>query len=369
MAEFNIEGIDKNLAVDVKIEAENLRLFDVKKPPFSLYGLYNPSGEPEFKRMPDDVAATVSPGVKRLARNTAGGRVRFSTDSPYVVLKAIMPSITRFSHMPLTGTSGFDLYIDSEDGTESLYYKTFVPPSGITDGYESKIEFTTGGVHFVTIHFPLYNTLSELYIGVKDGSYLGEGAKYRDFLPIVYYGSSITQGGCASRPGNAYTNRLSRTLSIDHINLGFSGNGKGEDPMIEYLASLPMSAFVSDYDHNANTPEHLIATHKKLYEAVREKHPDVPYLILSRPDFRVNHGFNDDFQRNINCRRVIFDTYHYARDIGDRNVYLIDGEGLFRGPHEDSCTVDGVHPNDLGFALMADAVECVFRRVLRDGKM
>ena len=369
MAEFNIAGLDKNLAVEVKVEAEALCLHDVRKAPFELYGLYNPKEEPEFKRMPDDVAAATSAGVKRLARHTAGGRLRFSTDSPYVVLKAVMPSITHMPHMPLSGTSGFDLYIDSADGRESVYFKTFMPPAAMTDGYESKIDFTTEGVHYVTIHFPLYNTLTDLYIGVKEGSYLGEGAKYRDKKPIIYYGSSITQGGCASRPGNAYTNRVTRTLGIDHVNLGFSGNGKGEDPMIEYLASLEMSAFVSDYDHNANTPERLTATHKKLYEAVRAKHPDVPYIIMSRPDIRVDRGLNDDFQKNINCRRVIFETYHYARDIGDRNVYLIDGEGIFRGPYEDSCAVDGVHPNDLGFALMADAVECVLRRVLRNGKM
>ncbi|MBR2908292.1 MAG: SGNH/GDSL hydrolase family protein [Clostridia bacterium] len=369
MAEFKIESIDKNLVVSDKINAPDLALYDVRKPPFEIYGLYQPTTEPAFKRMPDNVAATVNSGVKRLARHTAGGRVRFSTDSPYVVLKAVMPSITHFSHMPLTGTSGFDIYIDSPDGTESLYHRTFVPPHGMTDGYESMIEFYEPGIHYVTIHLPLYNTLSELYIGVKEGSTLGAGAPYRPLAPIVYYGSSITQGGCASRPGNGFTNMVSRALNIDHVNLGFSGSGKGEETMVDYLASLEMSAFVSDYDHNAPDAAHLRATHQRLYDRIREKHPDIPYLILSKPDFYRDAPPYDNFQKNVDRRRVTVDTYHYARDKGDRNVYYIDGQSIFRGPYEDSCTVDGAHPNDLGFSYMADAIECVLRRVLRDGKM
>ena len=135
----SIEAIDKNLAVKATIEAEGLRLYDVRRAPFQIYGLYEPTSEPEFKRMPDDVAASVSAGVERLARHTAGGRVRFSTDSPYIVIKAVMPKITHFSHMPLTGSSGFDLYMDSPDGTESIYHRSFVPPYDMKDGYESKI--------------------------------------------------------------------------------------------------------------------------------------------------------------------------------------------------------------------------------------
>ena len=368
MAEIKIENIDKNLAVSSTIEAEDLRLYDVRKSPFQIYGLYKPSTEPEFKRMPDEVAARVSSGVKGLARCTSGGRVRFCTDSPYVVIKAVMPKVSHLPHMPLTGSSGFDLYIDSPDGCESIFHRTFVPPYDMTDGYESKLDFYEAGLHYVTINFPLYNPLTALYIGIKGDSLLGEGAPYRDFAPIVYYGSSITQGGCASRPGNAFQSMISRALGIDHVNLGFSGNAKGEDVMLEYLAGLEMSAFVSDYDHNADTPT-LLATHRKLYDTIRATHPDVPYIMLSRPDFyRITSAFGDG-EQSIRRRHIILDTFHYAREKGDRNVWFIDGESLFRGPFEDSCTVDGTHPNDLGFSKFAEAITCVFRRILSEGKM
>lgn len=368
MAEIKIESIDKNLSVSATVDAEDLRLYDVRKPPFRIYGLYRPETEPEFKRMPDGVAASVSKGVKSLARHTAGGRVRFSTDSPYVVIKAVMPKVSHLHHMPLTGSSGFDLYIDAADGRQSIYHRTFAPPYDMTDGYESRLDFYEQGLHCVTVNFPPYNELTALYIGVKDGSYLGEGAPYLDLAPIVYYGSSITQGGCASRPGNSYQNMIARALPIDYVNLGFSGNAKGEETMVRYMAGLEMSAFVSDYDHNAPTPV-LRATHKRMYEMIRASHPDVPYIMLSRPDpFRITSGFGDS-EQSVTRRHIILDTFHHAVDTGDRNVYFIDGESLFRGPYEDSCTVDGTHPNDLGFAHMAEALTAVLRRALRDGKM
>ena len=363
MATFDIASVDANLAVANAVNAPDLELHDVRKAPFQIYGLYQPQTEPVFKRIPTDVAEKTSDGVRDLSFHTAGGRVRFSTDSPYVVIKAVMPKATHFSHMPLTGTSGFDLYIDSPNGCESLYLRTFVPPYHMTQGYESKLALPGTGMRYVTVNFPLYNAVSDLYIGVAKGSALGAGAPYRDIAPIVYYGSSITQGGCASRPGNAYQSIISRMLCVDHINLGFSGNGKAEDTIVSYMAGLHMSAFVCDYDHNAPNAAYLRATHQKMYDAIREKNPTLPYIMISRPDYF--HGEEDSIAR----RQVVVDTYHYAIAKGDRNVYFIDGSSVFRGPMEDSCTVDGCHPNDLGFSKMADAVACVLKRAMRDGKL
>ena len=366
--EIKIENLDKNLAVSTSIDAPDLCLYDVRQKPFQIYGLYEPAAEPQFKRMPSEIANEVNQNVKALHLCTAGGRVRFSTNSPYIAIKAVMPKICHFSHMPLTGSSGLDLFIDSPDGSESIFHRTFVPPYHMTDGFESKVEFYEEGMHYVTINMPLYNELSELYIGVAEGSIVAEGAPYRDFKPVVYYGSSITQGGCASRPGNAYQAMVSRALNIDHVNLGFSSGAHGEENMMRYMAGLEMSAFVSDFDHNANRKE-LVDCHKKLYDIIREAQPDVPYIMLSRPDFhRILPAWGGRDQ-SAQRRHVILDTYHYAVDKGDENVYFIDGESLFRGPFEDCCTVDGCHPNDLGFSYMAEAVTCVLRRIIRDGKM
>ena len=365
----NIAAVDKNLEVATKVNAPDVRLYDVREAPFQIYGLYDPQAASDFRRMPRDVAAAVSENVLKLHTHTAGGRVRFSTDSPYIVIKAVMPKVTHFSHMPLTGSSGFDLFLDSADGSTSAFHRTFVPPYNMTDGYESKVVINRTGLQHFTIHFPLYNNVSALYIGVAEGAALGAGAPYRNVAPIVYYGNSITQGGCASRPGNAYQSILSRQLGIDHVNLGFSGSGLAEDAMADYMASLSMSAFVCDYDHNALTPEHLQSTHHKLYKTIRQKHPDIPYIMISRPDFYYDNIYIGGAECSIKRRRIILDSYHAAIDSGDRNVYFIDGERIHTGTYGDCCTVDGGHPNDLGFTLFAEEIGDVLRRALREGKL
>ena len=351
------KNVDKNLIVETNIGESDVVFYDVRNAPFSVYGLYNYQEGSKFKRIPTEIAQATNSGVAHLYSHTAGARVRFSTDSQYVAIKAEMPVIGRMSHFALTGSSGFDLYIDDVNTGNSSYWRSFIPDYSMTDGYTSQIKFATRKKRYITIHFPTYSDVSRLLIGVQQDAMISKGLSYRDMPPIVYYGSSITQGGCASRPGNIYSNIITRTLNIDHINLGFSGNGKGEDAIVDYMASLTMSAFVSDYDHNAPSVAHLANTHLNMYQKIRAFHPDIPYIMISRPDM-------DSCNQNelADRRKVILDTYHYACAQGDSNVWFIDGSSIFRGPYEELCTVDGVHPNDMGFAMMADAIGSVLKR-------
>lgn len=349
---------DPNLRVVTGINKPDVKLYDVRKPPFALYGFYCPQTEAQFKRLPDEVAASISPKIESLSLNTAGGRVRFSTDSEYVAIRAEMPVMTQMPHMPLCGSAGFDLYIDDPESGHSRYRKTFMPLTNDADGFESVVSFSDRKMRYITIHFPLYSYVTNLFIGLQEDAALGEGLHYRKELPIVYYGSSITQGGCASRPGNAYENMISRNLQLDHINLGFSGNCCGEEAMANYIASIPMLAFVSDYDHNALNPQRLRETHQRLYDIIRSKHPDIPYIMISRPSFEGN------VCNSRLMREVILDTLRHAREMGDDNVWYIDGPSIFRGRFTDACTVDGTHPNDLGFALFAEKVEDELRHAL-----
>jgi len=353
MAEFDLSKVDKNFAVECKITEPDMKLYDIRENPFQIYGLYDPKNQEVFKRLPDEVGLNVNDGVKGLYLYPAGGRVRFCTDSRYIILKAVYPSIHPMAHMPLTGSSGFDLYIDSEDGLRSHYYRMFVTPHKwdlMKDGYEAKIQFPSRKKRYVTINFPTYNGVDAVYLGLQEDAYVGEGASYRPLLPMVYYGSSITQGGCASRPGNNYQNIVCREFAVDYLNLGFSGSGKGEDSIVEYMATLPMSAFICDYDHNATGAQHLLDTHEKMYRRIRAAHPDIPYIIMSRPDFDYDH------EQSVWRREAILRTYHHAKADGDQNVFFIDGDSIFRGRYRDCGTVDGVHPNDYGFVMMADAV-------------
>lgn len=359
MADKTFVEVDKNMTVETAIKEPDIRFYDVRQAPFDIYGLYCPQTEPEFKRLPDSIAEATSPGVKRLNLQTAGGRVRFATDSEYIAIKCVMPYVTRNAKFPLSGTSAFDLYEDTDGG--SRYRGCFMPDVGITDGYESVIHVGGRKMRYYTVNFPNYNPVTTLYIGLQQNAAVTGGRRYRADKPVVYYGNSITQGGCSSHAGNCYENIIARHIDLDYINLGFSGNGKAEEVIVDYMTGLDMLAFVCDYDHNAPNVEYLRNTHLRMYRQFREKRPDVPYIMISRPDFNLH------YESSIERRDVVIDTYRYAREAGDKRVYYIDGQGMFRGPDEDLCTVEGTHPTDVGFMKMAETIERVLVRALRHG--
>ena len=226
--------------------------------------------------------------------------------------------------------------------------------------YDGIYRARTADVYDVELCFPAYcEKVYDVEIGVKEGSeiYPAKPYVYND-KPIVFYGSSITQGGCASRAGNDYISLACRWLDSDFLNLGFSGSAKGEPIMAEYVAGLKASIFVMDYDHNAPTVEHLKNTHMPMYRTIRAKNPDTPIVFISRPNFYYNES---DSVARRNCIR---DNYLLAQAEGDKNVYFIDGETLFGREDWDVCTVDLCHPNDLGFYRMAKAIYPVLKEII-----
>lgn len=365
MPEFDIGQVDKNLKVVCNPELKDAIFRNVCLPPFFVYGLYPPDEAGGFHRLPTKVADATSDGVKQLNFHTAGGRIRFATDSAYVAIKVKMPYVTHFSHMALIGTSGLDLYETTPDGTVTRFSGVFMPPNNMTDGYEAVLHLNGGKkLRYLTLHFPLYNPVDELYVGLQEDAKLLPGLPYRNQKPVVYYGSSITQGGCASRPGSCYTALVSRELNLHYLNLGFSGSGRAEDAIVDYMAGLDMSVFVSDYDHNAPDPEYLRTTHFKMYEKIRAKHPELPYIMVSKPDFLTNNPKQSEIRR-----RVILESYIRACSTGDRNLYLLEGDSFFRGRMEDDRTVDGCHPTDSGFRAMAESFIGIFERIIAKGQL
>ena len=336
----DISKIDKNFEVKSKIEKDDIKFYDVDESPFKVYGIFKENGK--YRRMPENVAKKVNNGVKNLHANTAGGRVRFVTNSPYIAIHAEMDGLGKMPHFAFTGSIGFDMYSDNK------YSNTFEPPFNIEAGYEGVAELGESKYREITINFPLYSNVKKLYIGLKEGSDVKEAKPYINELPVVYYGSSITQGGCASRPGMSYQAIVSREFNIDYINLGFSGSARAEDEMIEYIKNLDMSVFVYDYDHNAPTFEHLENTHEKMFKAVREAHPDIPIIIMSRPKFVQNEVV-------LKRRQIIEKTYNNALASSDKNVYFLDGLALTELCRDEG-TVDGTHPTDFGFNSMANAI-------------
>lgn len=351
-------ALDKNNLVNSTIGEYEVKWHDVRKSPFSLYGFYRPETEPFFRRLPADVAEKTSAAVDGLSRESAGGRVRFSTDSPYIAIRAKFKVVGRASHLTLISSAGFDLYIDSELG--GRYVREFRMPYDMTDYYEQIIPLDKGKMRSFTINFPVHSVVESLEVGLAPDASVKEASPYRDIAPIVIYGSSIVHGTAATRPGMIYPSILSRELNADVINMGFSGNAKGEPVLAEYLADQPMSVFVCDYDHNAPTVEHLEATHHRFYEIIREKNPDLPYIMITRPNYYTALRNSDDVMAR---RDVVMRSYLNAREKGDKNVYFIDGTSFMTAPHQYDMVVDNVHPGDAGFIRMADSVGTVIRHI------
>ncbi len=343
----DISKLDRNFEVKTNMEKCEVKFYDVDEKPFKIYGIFKENGK--YRRMPEKVAKTVSQGVYLLHTNTAGGRVRFVTDSSCVAVRAEMDGLGKMPHFALTGSVGFDLYADGD------FVKTFVPPCDCTHGYESVVELGTNKLREITVNFPLYSNVKELYIGLTESAVVKEARGYKNTKPIVYYGSSITQGGCASRASMSYQAIISRRFNYDFINLGFSGNAMAEDEMIEYIKSLDMSLFVYDYDHNAPSVEHLANTHEKMFSEIRKAHPELPVIMMSRPKFYLT----DEEEKRL---KIIETTYNNAIARGDKNVFFIDGRRLTELCKNEG-TVDGCHPTDFGFASMVKVLGDVIENI------
>ena len=346
----NITKYDKNLSVETSIEREGLHFYDVEQAPFQIYGVFKENGM--FRRIPEEIAKSVNEGVYNMHTSGAGGRVCFVTDSPYVAIKTeYIPG--KMPHFALTGSCGFDMY--SQYDGEVYYEGTFVPPYDVENGYESVKDLIGCRERIITINFPLYSSVSKLYIGLKKDALLTPAPGYSINKPVVYYGSSITQGGCASKPGGSYQSILSRRFNCDYINLGFSGSARGEDEIADYIKGLDMSVFVMDYDRNAGSIERLEKTHNRMFERIREAQPKLPIVIMARPNYYLT-----DVEKGM--LEVIRNTYLRAKERGDENVYFLDGKKLTELVG-DNGTVDGVHPTDSGFHSMACALGEILEQI------
>jgi len=344
----DVTKYDPNFRVNDTINKDGMTFRNAESAPFKVYGVKMIDGQ--YCRMPEAAAKAVSEGIYGGYRSTAGGCVRFRTNSAKISIMAkIGPG--KMPHFAFTGSAGFDLYVGN------FFTASYVPPYKIVDFYESTADLGNREWRDITINFPLYSWVHELFIGLEEDAQAEAPKPYAIEKPVVYYGSSITQGGCASRPGMSYQAIISRRLDVAHVNLGFSGCAKGEPAMAEYISSLDMTAFVYDYDHNAPDAAHLEATHEPMFKTIRAANPDLPIIFMCSPIYCPDSGWQKRTE-------IIRTTYQNALSAGDKNVYFIDGPTLMALAKNEG-TVDNCHPNDLGFASMAVAVGDVLEKILK----
>ena len=344
---MDISKIDKNFAAQSVHIADGRKTYSIPSDLFSLHGVTYSEKDGRFVRMPLDIAETVSELIAYLSKHTAGGRLCFATDSKSLEITATYTCLEIMQHMPITGSAGFSLFERTEKG--EVYVCNLAPFTHNGDGFTAVAPLKGDTLREYVLYFPLYNNVTALSVTVEESATVQKGKPYRDVLPILYYGSSITQGGCASRPDNAYQALICKKNAIDFINLGFSGNARAEKEMVDYLSTIDCSLFVCDYDHNAPGAEFLENTHYPLYERYRKARPNTPILFLTKPDYMRDKAG----EKRI---KIIYNTYKKAKKAGDNNVYFLSGKRFYGKEACCQFAVDGCHPTDYGFALMAKQI-------------
>jgi len=213
----------------------------------------------------------------------------------------------------------------------------------------------------ITLYLSLYSPVKVLAIGVDEGSTISRAKPFALSRPVVFYGTSITQGGCASRSGMSYQAILGRALNIDFVNLGFSGNGIGEPEMAKTVAEIDAACYVLDFAQNNRTLESFAQAYGPFLDTLRAKHPDTPILavtpIWSAGEATGGSGLLEQERQHI--RRVVGQRIA----AGDRRLEIVEGTDLL-GPSRVDGLVDGTHPNDLGFQWMAEGLALRLRKVL-----
>lgn len=319
--------------------------------------------EAYYDRLPARAKETVRGAVWSLSKNSAGMAIRFVTDSDKIAARwTVAKKSLAMAHMPATGVSGLDLYV--KDGKVWRWIGNGRP--GSTTNQKTLAGGIPAGAHEYLIYLPLYNGTKELEIGIRKGKTLAKAPPRpgRRGKPIVYYGTSIAQGGCAARPGMVHTSILGRMLDWHVINLGFSGNGQMEMALEKLIAELDAAMVVLDCLPNLK-PALVTERTEPFVKALRKARPDVPIVLVENIAYQAGYflpGPRESYQSKNAALKAAYDRLVAA---GVKGLTYIPGDRLLGTDGE--ATVDGTHCTDLGYMRMAEFMAPILRRVL-EGK-
>lgn len=314
----------------------------------------------ELYRLPVRSKDKFPTAVWNLSKSPSGARLRFRTDSTAIAVRLEYPSAPDMRNMHAFGQTGVDLYV------EGAYWGT-----AIAD-HDAKPEKVYEHVYFdlhsqprrqreITIYLSLYKPVRVLGVGIDPEAKLDRAKPFAVDKPVVFYGTSITQGGCASHPGTSYQAILGRMLNVDFVNLGFSGAGKGEPDVARAVAEIDASIFVLDFAQNNPTVQSLREVYAPFLETLRAKHPNTPILTIT-PIFAAREAQGIDTRLEA-MRAHIRHVASSRIAAGDAYIQVVEGTDLLGSTRADGL-VDGTHPNDLGFQWMAEGLAPRLRKIL-----
>lgn len=310
-----------------------------------------------YDRLPAKAEKIVRPPVWSLSRHSAGLSARFNTDASEIRIRYEVGSERlAMPHMPATGVSGADLYALDGDGVWK-WVSASKPTEKTTEHHVAGLD---PGMRSYTVYLPLYNSTVKMSIGVPAGAEFQPVAP-REEKPIVFYGTSITHGACASRPGMTHPALLGRWLDRPVINLGFSGNGKMEPEVGALLAEIDAAAYVIDCLPNMNGGQ-VAERAAPLVRQLRISRPDTPIVLVEDRTYTNAWIMAERRERHRASRAALVKAYDELVASGVKNLHYLEGDALLGDDHE--AATDGSHPNDLGFFRQAKAMEPVLREAL-----
>jgi len=316
-----------------------------------------------FTRLPERAEKQVRKAVWNLSKNAAGLSIHFYSNAPEISVRYHVKGPFAMNHMPATGVSGVDLYAIDEEGKWKRAWGTYTFADTILYTYKNLFpsRYHKKGFEY-RLYLPLYNSVSWMEIGVPEDAYF-EFIPVLKEKPVIVYGTSIAQGGCASRPAMGWTNILSRKLDYPVINLAFSGNGPFEKAVTDLINEQDAAAYVFDCLPNMGALSQEEVYGRVMYgvTAIRKKHRQ-PILLTDHIGY-----FNDqtDSTRAVIWKRLNetqWKAYNALKKQGVKDLYYLTRDSI-RFPEDG--TVDYVHPNDLGMQAYADAYERVLRPILK----
>lgn len=313
--------------------------------------------EEGVERVPFLLRIKMPKNVRKNSRFTAGKSITFFTDLNNLEIMVLYRRRVFLKNMTFAGTSGIDIYLNHKD---NIVWKKCLSPSSITQMRLKDNLKLEEGIKKITIFLPPYAQIAKLILLNGNKSQIWKDYTYKKKFAV--YGSSISQGCAASRPGLSYTNLLAQRLNMDVCNYGFSEGARGEEKVIEYIFSKKKYIWILiEYDHNSKLKEFL-NRHISIYKKIRET-TDVPIIFLSR----ISGGISNTKQENKKRVQVIEETMKYADRMGDRNVFFINGDNLIDNSKRKKYLEDDRHPNDLGMELIANKIEHIVReRIVLD---
>lgn len=312
--------------------------------------------EAYYDRLPAKAKGIVRTAVWNLSHHTAGICVRFKTDANCIQVRwTLLNENLAMPHMPATGVSGVDLY--AKDKTRGWYFVGNGRPTAVSNNASFKLAQDKECM----LYLPLYNGVKSVEIGILKNRTISKSTESicKKKRPIVFYGTSITQGGCASRPGLACTAIVGRQLDVSIINLGFSGNGLMEPEMADLLAELDPAVYVLDCLWNMSI-DMVSERVEPFVKRLRETHPDTPILLVEDSNVR-----NLTPTAKGRILRTIYENL--TTEEGIANLYLLSNQGMLGEDGEG--TVDGCHPNDLGMMRQATVFTESLARILQTSEL